>query len=1160
MCSSDLVDNYMVFIGDESTRDSSISKAVALSNGIAIGSHSKVARSNSMVLGGTGSWAVNVGIGVISPLARLHLPAGTATANTAPLKFTSGTLLTSPEAGVIEFNNDSYYATITSGSARKTFAFLESPSFTTPNIGAANGTSLSLTENFSIGATKYLYLDGGGNTYLTESSADVVDLYVGGSSKLNLTTTNLITYVNIYPSATNTLTIGIDANRWSNVYSVLGNYTGTVTVNKETGGDALSLTSTTSGEPSIRMAIPSAANAARITAFSDIVSVPATTQTGLQFKTYATVQGILEADGTWTFGQTVKVGNNSLYAKSLTLGANTGTSGQLNFIASDNDQANIAINTSDQLTFNSAGGGYVFDNNVTTTGSKVSVTPSGASAPEIALQRSGKNNISLFSSYIADNDFTIRNTTTGDYYLNLKVDKSATFYGTTYISGGNSLTASKEATPAGTDSSTTVAWNGLFFTATDGDAGNISYNTSDVMLFQNAVTYTFDNTLQIGTGAADKSITFRSSSAWNYTLLSSGDDFKITDSDNLEWFKLTYSGKVLSIGANISFLDKNIALSATTGTKIGTATSQKLAFYNSTPIVQPSGNVFTALTNLGLVASPSLTISNITNLQTTLDSKQVFHGIEASGTLSFDNSTHILTMEAGANTYWFQGTKYTTASAITCDLDSYVTLTTNTLYYVYFDDATGTLKASASNWNLKTHAPVATVFWNGTAGAVGSEVHNYTRDLDWHINAHNTIGARYGSGLSQTNPTTANDALLQIESGTIYDEDVIHTIAQQTTMRGWYQASASVYTFADYSLPYLGTSGQPQYLDTDTYTLTNAGVNEYVNMWVYASNDISRRIYIIPTQGATAHATIASARASQPPSLSGLGFVPEIKLIYKWIYRGNGDYEEGVDYRNASTLPAGGTASTTAGAVSFVPYGNISSTTVQTAIQELEDEKMTNPMTTAGDIIYGGTSGAPTRLAGSSGALTNNGSGTLSYTAIGTSANNLVKLDGSAKLPAVDGSQLTNLPSTGATILKAAKTADETVTNSTTLQDDDHLTVTVEANTNYIFEAYFYVYNENINGRPNIEFNVPSGTTGVISCFYQPASDAATIETAAAAVSNLVDGAFLNSVAGYGTATVTGTIYTSSTAGTAKIKWAQRAATATSTTLKKGCYIKLTKI
>lgn len=63
----------------------------------------------------------NVGIGVTSPTAILHLKAGTATASTAPLKFNSGTLNTAAEAGAMEFLTDDYYATITTGAARKKF-------------------------------------------------------------------------------------------------------------------------------------------------------------------------------------------------------------------------------------------------------------------------------------------------------------------------------------------------------------------------------------------------------------------------------------------------------------------------------------------------------------------------------------------------------------------------------------------------------------------------------------------------------------------------------------------------------------------------------------------------------------------------------------------------------------------------------------------------------------------------------------------------------------------------------------------------------------------------------------------------------------------------------------------------------------------------------
>jgi hypothetical protein len=61
----------------------------------------------------------NVGIAGASPTARLHLPAGTSATNTAPLKFTSGTLTTSAAAGQFEFLTDKIYFTVTTGAARK---------------------------------------------------------------------------------------------------------------------------------------------------------------------------------------------------------------------------------------------------------------------------------------------------------------------------------------------------------------------------------------------------------------------------------------------------------------------------------------------------------------------------------------------------------------------------------------------------------------------------------------------------------------------------------------------------------------------------------------------------------------------------------------------------------------------------------------------------------------------------------------------------------------------------------------------------------------------------------------------------------------------------------------------------------------------------------
>lgn len=53
----------------------------------------------------------SVGIGTADPTARLHLPAGTATASTAPLKLTSGTSLTTPENGAVEYDGTNYFVT-----------------------------------------------------------------------------------------------------------------------------------------------------------------------------------------------------------------------------------------------------------------------------------------------------------------------------------------------------------------------------------------------------------------------------------------------------------------------------------------------------------------------------------------------------------------------------------------------------------------------------------------------------------------------------------------------------------------------------------------------------------------------------------------------------------------------------------------------------------------------------------------------------------------------------------------------------------------------------------------------------------------------------------------------------------------------------------------
>ena len=70
-----------------------------------------------------------------APTAVIHIAAGTAAASTAPFKFTSGTNLTTPEAGAMEWNGTSLFITQTTGPTRKTLAYLEEPVFETSITG-----------------------------------------------------------------------------------------------------------------------------------------------------------------------------------------------------------------------------------------------------------------------------------------------------------------------------------------------------------------------------------------------------------------------------------------------------------------------------------------------------------------------------------------------------------------------------------------------------------------------------------------------------------------------------------------------------------------------------------------------------------------------------------------------------------------------------------------------------------------------------------------------------------------------------------------------------------------------------------------------------------------------------------------------------------------
>ena len=65
---------------------------------------------------------------------KITVRAGTTAAGTAPLKFTSGSLLTTPEAGAVEFLTDRAYLTQTTSTTRKVLAAFDDSSGATGDI------------------------------------------------------------------------------------------------------------------------------------------------------------------------------------------------------------------------------------------------------------------------------------------------------------------------------------------------------------------------------------------------------------------------------------------------------------------------------------------------------------------------------------------------------------------------------------------------------------------------------------------------------------------------------------------------------------------------------------------------------------------------------------------------------------------------------------------------------------------------------------------------------------------------------------------------------------------------------------------------------------------------------------------------------------------
>lgn len=145
--------------------------------------------------------------------------------------------------------------------------------------------------------------------------------------------------------------------------------------------------------------------------------------------------------------------------------------------------------------------------------------------------------------------------------------------------------------------------------------------------------------------------------------------------------------------------------------------------------------------------------------------------------------------------------------------------------------------------------------------------------------------------------------------------------------------------------------------------------------------------------------------------------------------------------------------------------------------------------------------------------------------------------------------------------LCAYKTADETVTSSTALQDDDFMTVTLVANTVYVVRNVFFIAGDDAADL-KVNYTVPSGTTGWMgqTALFAPAgastaSDANMVAYAVSGTALAFDLAIGIADTNFVVATVDGLMEVGGTGGAMTTRWAQVTSSGTGTTLKRGSYL-----
>jgi hypothetical protein len=194
----------------------------------------------------------------------------------------------------------------------------------------------------------------------------------------------------------------------------------------------------------------------------------------------------------------------------------------------------------------------------------------------------------------------------------------------------------------------------------------------------------------------------------NYTILMTGSTACVLHASGTVGLSQNQGTHSLILGSGIlTFSDTtlNCVFGSTNGTKLGTATTQKLAFWNATPVVQPTAvttvqDFYNAMSSIGLIAAGTITLP--TGYAKSINNIAINTTAGATGNTDyyyFCTSTLTLTLPTAignTNTYYIKVTSGTLTINTTSSqtIDGSLTVTTSIL------NTSFTVISDGTNWQI----------------------------------------------------------------------------------------------------------------------------------------------------------------------------------------------------------------------------------------------------------------------------------------------------------------------------------------------------------------------------------------------------------------------------------------------------------------------------